>query len=236
MLLFLALGAFAGMLTTVAGMGGGLFLVAVIGVLRGPHEALAITSPALLVSNLQRTFMFRQAVDLRVAALLSSGAIPGAVLGGLLLPTLPSALVTLLLMASTALALLRSQGLLDVSPGRTSLVAAGSGIGALAATSGGAGFLIAPVVMSTGLKGRPYVATVSCCAAGLHIGRVAGYGVSGLLAPSQLPWIAALLVGLVTGNLIAARYRDRIPSKVESKIELGALVATALLALLGVAT
>ncbi len=236
MLLFLALGVFAGMLTTVAGMGGGLFLVAVVGILRGPHEALAITSPALLVSNLHRTLMFRKSVDRRVAALLSSGAIPGAVLGGLLLPALPSMLVTSLLVVTTGLALLRSRGLLNVSPGRNSLVAAGSGIGALAATSGGAGFLVAPVVMSTGLKGLPYVATVSCCAVALHIGRVAGYGMSGLLAASLLPMIAALLVGLVTGNLIAARYRDRIPTAVETKIELGALVTTAILALVGVAT
>jgi uncharacterized protein len=236
MLLFLALGVFAGVLTTVAGMGGGLFLVAVVGILRGPHEALAITSPALLVSNLHRTLMFRKSVDRRVAALLSSGAIPGAILGGLLLPALPSMLVTLLLVATTGLALLRSRGLLTLSPGRNSLVAAGSGIGALAATSGGAGFLVAPVVMSTGLKGLPYVATVSCCAVALHIGRVAGYGMSGLLAASLLPMIGALLVGLVTGNLIAARYRDRIPPEVEGKIELGALVTTAILALVGVAT
>jgi uncharacterized membrane protein YfcA len=235
MLLFLALGIFAGMLTTVAGMGGGLFLVAVVGILRGPHEALAITSPALLVSNLQRTVMFRQVVDRRVAALLSSGAIPGAVLGGVLLPALPSVLVTLLLVATTGLALLRSRGLLNISPGRKSLIAAGSGIGALAATSGGAGFLVAPVVMSTGLKGLPYVATVSCCAVALHIGRVAGYGISGLLVAGLLPMIGALLVGLIAGNLIAARYRDRIPTELESKIEIGALVTTALLALAGVA-
>lgn len=236
MLLFLLLGVFAGMLTTVAGMGGGLFLVAVVGILRGPHEALAITSPALLVSNLQRTFMFRHAVDRRVAALLSSGAIPGAILGGLLLPRLPSLIVTLLLVATTGLALLRSQGLLTIAPGRKSLVAAGTGIGALAATSGGAGFLVAPVVMSTGLKGLPYVATVSCCAVALHIGRVAGYGMSGLLVVSLLPMIGALLAGLVLGNLVAARYRDRIPTAVQAKIELGALVTTAILALAGVAT
>jgi uncharacterized protein len=235
MLVFLLLGIFAGVLTTVAGMGGGLFLVAVVGLLRGPHEALAITSPALLVSNIQRTVMYRHAVDKRVAALLSSGAIPGAILGGLLLPALPSVLVTLLLVMTTALALMRARGLLTISPGRKSLVFAGSGIGALAATSGGAGFLVAPVVMSTGLRGLPYVATVSCCAVALHIGRVAGYGISGLLVAELIPPIAVLLVGLVTGNLIASRFRDKIPDGLESKIELGALVLTAGLALIGVA-
>ncbi len=124
---------------------------------------------------------------------------------------------------------------MKVSPGRKSLVAAGSGIGALAATSGGAGFLVAPVVMSTGLRGLPFVATVSCRAVALHLGRVAGYGISGLLVPGLLPMIGALLVGLLAGNLVAARYRRHMPPKLEGRIEVGALIATALLALAGVA-
>ncbi len=233
--LYLALGLCAGVLTTLAGMGGGLFLVAVIGVLRGPHEALAITAPALMLSNLHRTLMFRREIDRRVAGLIALGAIPGALLGGLVLPAIPAAIVSVLLVLTTVAALLRARGLLKLEPGRRSLVVAGSGIGALAATSGGAGLLVAPLVMSTGLRGLAYVSTVSCTAVALHVGRIAGYGAVGLLSVALLPFMVLLLGGLLGGNLLASRLRRYLRPEHEPRIELGALVLTTALALLGLA-
>ena len=52
-----ALGTIAGILTTLAGQGGGLFLLLAIAALVGPHEALAITAPALLLGNLHRAVL-----------------------------------------------------------------------------------------------------------------------------------------------------------------------------------
>jgi uncharacterized membrane protein YfcA len=235
MSLLLALGIVAGILTTVAGMGGGLLLVSVVGLLRGPHEALALTSPALMLSNLHRTWMFRASVDRRVAMLVAAGTVPGALLGGLLLSRLPGLWVTGLMLATTVIALLRARGLVKLRVGRGALFAAGSAIGALAATSGGAGFLIAPLLMSSGLRGQVYVATISCCAVALHLGRILGYGLSGLLRPELLQPTAVLLAGLLIGNVIASRLRSRIPGTLEPKLELAALLITTLFSLVGVA-
>ena len=235
MSLLLALGIVAGVLTTVAGMGGGLLLVAVVGLLRGPHEALAITTPALMLSNLQRTWMYRASVDTRAALTVASGAIPGAFVGGLLLPRLPAALVTALLLTTTVLALLRSQGVVNLRVGKRAMFAAGIAIGALSASSGGAGFLIAPLLMSSGLRGLAYVATVSCCAVALHLGRLLGYGMSGLMHVELLPSIAVLLAGLLLGNLAANRARSSLPNGLSPKLELAALATTAIFSLVGVA-
>ena len=233
MSLLLALGIVAGVLTTVAGMGGGLLLVAVVGLLRGPHEALAITTPALMLSNLQRTWMYRASVDTRAALTVASGAIPGAFVGGLLLPRLPAALA--LLLTTTVLALLRSQGVVNLRVGKRAMFAAGIAIGALSASSGGAGFLIAPLLMSSGLRGLAYVATVSCCAVALHLGRLLGYGMSGLMHVELLPSIAVLLAGLLLGNLAANRARSSLPNGLSPKLELAALATTAIFSLVGVA-
>ncbi len=234
MSLLLALGIAAGILTTIAGMGGGLLLVSVVGVLRGPHEALAITSPALMLSNVQRTWMYRASVDKRVAMLVAAGTAPGALIGGLLLTRLPGALVTALLLATTVIALLRARGLVTLRVGRGALFAAGSAIGALAATSGGAGFLIAPLLMSRGLRGEAYVATISCCAVVLHLGRLLGYGLSGLMHVELLPATGVLVTGLLLGNVGARWLRTQVPAGVEAKLELAALLTTAFCSLVGV--
>jgi uncharacterized protein len=231
---FAVLGVIAGVLTTLAGMGGGLFLLVAVGLLTGPHEALALTAPALLVSNAHRVWLFRQFVDRRLAGIVALGVIPGALAGALVLPEIPELVVALLFTASTVLALLRATGRVRIEPGRRWIVVYAVVIGALTATSGGAGMLIAPLVLSTGLTGAAYVATVALCAIAMHVGRVIGYGTVGLLSIEQLPIIATLLAGLVLGNLIGRRLRGSISAGAEKRVELVALVVANLAALANV--
>lgn len=233
--LFVALGLVAGVLTTVAGMGGGLFLIAVIGVLCGPHLALVLTSPALFVSNAHRTFMYRRQVDWRVAGKVAMGAVPGALLGGLLLPAIPEVVIAGLLVVTTTLAILRAKGIFRLKPGGRSLVGAGASVGALASTSGGAGLLLSPVLLATGLTGAAFVATTSACAVAMHLGRIGGYLGSGLLSRDLSVLMVALVVGLLLGNLLGKKLRGHIPEGAEGKVELGALVVSTALAVLGVA-
>ncbi|NUP10646.1 MAG: sulfite exporter TauE/SafE family protein [Polyangiaceae bacterium] len=233
LLLLSLLGLVAGVLTTLAGMGGGLMLLAVLTVMRGPHLALALSSPALFVSNSHRAYLFRNDIDRRLVLLIGLGALPGALLGGLVLPTIPDAIVTALLVATTVFAVLRAKGYIQIKPRAKSLAMAGAGVGALSATSGGAGMLLGPILMSAGLTGAALVATIAACAATMHIGRVAGYFVSGLLTFEAAPGVLALLVGLVGGNLAGRRLRSIIPDGTEQKMELFALVASTGFALIG---
>src|SRR5262245_36184409 len=61
------LGLAAGSLTTVAGQGGGLLLLLACSTLAGPHEALAITAPALLLGNLHRAVWLRAHINKSIA-------------------------------------------------------------------------------------------------------------------------------------------------------------------------
>jgi hypothetical protein len=94
--------------------------------------------------------------------------------------------------------------------------------------------LIAPLVLSTGLSGSAYVATVAVCAIAMHVGRVIGYGSVGLLVAEQLPIVATLLGGLVLGNLLGRRLRGRLSAGVEKRVELVALVVANIAALANV--
>src|SRR5438045_2862535 len=58
----LALGIASGILTTLAGQGGGMALLLACSALFGPRFAIALTTPALLLGNLHRAALFRAAV------------------------------------------------------------------------------------------------------------------------------------------------------------------------------
>jgi uncharacterized membrane protein YfcA len=114
------------------------------------------------------------------------------------------------------------------------VVPAGFGIGMLAATSGGAGLLAAPLLMAAGLTAEPYIATVACGAVAMHVGRVLGYGATGLLDGRTLALSAAITAALLVGNALGVRVRRWIPQGSSARIELAALTVSVGLALAGV--
>src|SRR4051794_19686783 len=96
-LALVTLGCIAGTLTTLAGQGGGLFLLLVLAALLGPHQALAITAPALLLGNLHRAALFRESIDKSVAVRVIAGAVPGAFVGGILARVIPAWVLQIML-------------------------------------------------------------------------------------------------------------------------------------------
>ena len=77
----LLLGVLSGVLTTLAGLGGGMLLLLAIALLSSPQTALAVTAPALLLSNLHRAWVYRAHIARPVAVPFALGALPGSVLG-----------------------------------------------------------------------------------------------------------------------------------------------------------
>lgn len=230
----LLLGLLAGILTTVAGMGGGILLLAALSLLRDPREALAITAPALFVGNLHRAVLFRHKIDRKVALPFSLGALPGSLVGALLVVALPLWVLKVLLVVMVGLALGRSLGWWRWTPSSRVIVPAAAGVGLVSATAGGAGLLLSPLLMSTGLTGDAYIATVALCAVALHLGRIVGYGAGGMLTAQTLSLGAGLTVAILAGNLVGARIRKRLPSSASVPIELTVLVVSAALCLAGV--
>jgi len=225
-------GLLAGALSTVTGMGGGISLVAVLSLALGPHVALATTAPALLVGNIHRTARHRHAIDRDVARQFAIGALPGAILGGLLSVAIPEGALAVVLVLVTLLALGRSYARFERTPGPRWVVPVAFGAGTVAATSG-AGVMVSPLLVAGGLTGEALVGTASFIAIVLHVGRLAGYGMSGLLGGAAVTTSIVLAVFLVSGNLLGERLRARLGKDGCEKATRITLVASFLVAVVG---
>jgi len=230
----LALGFLAGLWTTVAGLGGGMMLLfALAAWWSDPVAALAVTAPALLVGNLHRLTLFRSEIDLQIGLPIVLGAFPGAVLGGLLAVAIPIWILQVAMVAVAILALARVAGLFAWRPGRGALVPAGAGIGIIGATTGGAGVLVGPLLLSSGLKGVPYVATAALFGVSMHAGRLLAYGAGGWVDPAVLALGLGIAIAIVLGNATGKRVRTWIPEGWQTRIEVGTAVSLIGLAVVG---
>jgi uncharacterized membrane protein YfcA len=228
-----ALGLVAGVLTTISGQGGGLVLLLACSALVGPHVALALTSPALLLGNAHRGLLFRRSVDRGIAARMIAGAVPGAFAGGLVAGWLPGGALEVVLVVLTAVAVAKATGLLRFSVPSGALAPAGLGLGMITGTSGGAGILLAPVLLSAGLSGTSFVATASAIAVAMHVGRVVAYGVTGLLSAELVRPTLLLTCAIFAGNALGGRIRAGLGPRASVRLEYGVLVTCVLLSLAG---
>ena len=229
------LGLSAGVLTTLAGQGGGLFLLLLCSVLLGPRAALAITAPALLIGNLHRAILFRRLIDRPVAVRMILGAVPGAFVGGLLAGRLPEWGLHVLLVGITALSVARALRWLVFEVPRAALGPAGFVVGAMTGTSGGAGILFAPVLLSAGLRGTAFVGTIATVAFATHLGRVVAYASSGLFTRDLLAPIIVVALAITLGNAVGERVRARLSASTTTRLEYGVLVVCVGVSVLGLA-
>jgi uncharacterized membrane protein YfcA len=233
-LAFLAvLGLGAGALTTLAGQGGGLFLLLALGALGSPHEALALSSPALLLGNLHRAILYRRDAVWGIALRLAAGAVPAAIVGGAFAGRTPAIVIDAVLVALTAFAILRALGKISFTVPIRAFPFAGALVGLLTGTSGGAGVMISPLLLSTGLTGKRFVATTACVAFAIHVGRVLAYAKTGLVEAHQLGGIAVVAIAIFAGNALATRARRFISERACTRLEYGTLTVCVALSVLG---
>jgi uncharacterized membrane protein YfcA len=231
----LALGVLAGALTTIAGLGGGVLLVVVLALLWGPTGALATTALALLVGNAHRVWLFRAAVDVPVGRRLVAGLFPGALIGALLAVEVPEVVLRILIAVVVGLALARALSRSELTLPRAAVAPAAVVVGLLTATAGGAGLLLAPLLLASGLEDDRYVATAAFGAMVTHVGRVIGYGAGGLIDVRTLALAGGLAAALIVGTLLGRAARRRLDPAQRRRVELGTLAACGALAIAGIA-
>ena len=227
-------GVIAGLATTVAGMGGGLLLVVILtALLDDPVQALVASSPALLVGNTHRAWVYRDQADRNMAWRIAVGAVPAAFAAGLLVAFIPTSWLRILLVAVASLAALRGLGLWKPTLGAAWAAPVGATAGVLHATAGGAGVVLSPYLLARDLAGSPYVATMALCAIALHVTRLAAFGAGGLVDSWTLMVGAGLAASIVLGNAIGVRVSSWIGDTARKRAQIGALLATAGIALVG---
>ncbi len=230
-----AAGLAAGIITTVGGMGGGLALLLLLSMLAGPMAALAMTAPALLLGNLHRAARYRSDVDWPLAKRLVVGGLLGSLIGALVAVRLPPLIVQVGIVGMTALALAKRLTPLRWGVAPRLVMPITFANGAISATMGGAGLLTAPLLMAAGLSGDAWIATGAVGAVAMHVGRVVGYGLGGMIDGPGLLTSAVLAVAIMAGNEVGVRVRGKLGDAGKRRFELTVMVLVVVMSLAGVA-
>ncbi len=210
-------GVAAGILTTVASLGGGVLLVALLSMALAPATVLGITAPALFVGNLSRAIMLRREIDWPTAARFSLAGVPAALLASLGAAALPGRALQAIIAVFLFVFVLHewlARGLAEYrkSPHADWLaLAAGAMTGMISGFTGVAGFVSSPLLLRLGLAPMALVATSATCMAAVHLSKGAGFTLAQVLTPALLPAAGVLAIGIVAGNAAGARVLARMP-------------------------
>ena len=235
MITFVLLGIAAGILTTWAGLGGGLFLTLALSLLFGPKIALATAAPALWLGNAHRAFLFRRFIDRGVYVWIGAAALVGAFVGGMVAVALPARVLQVLVVVATVVALIPGSRRATAFGGRVVSVPLGLLAGFATATSGAGGVFIVPAVLGMGLDGARFMATMAVIAMTMHTGRIAAYAAGGWVTAEILGIAATLGVSIMAGNFVGRWLRHRTPERVLGWALRGMTTALALMALISLA-
>lgn len=233
MLLLASLGVAAGLITTLSGFGGGIFLVSCLALIWDPLTALTLSSLCLVLGNAQRLYLFRHEFRWRYAKPVILGGIPGAFVGARIATQAPAWLLQIAILTITALSLLRVILKLRFQVSRAALGPGAAAVGFLSATTGGGGFLMGPLLLSAGIAGNTYIATGASAGMAMHSFKVIGYSTSGLINLALIGQVVLITCMIMIGNTAGRLIRDRMGEERMRWLEYAAPALCALLALVG---
>ncbi|MCI4061320.1 sulfite exporter TauE/SafE family protein [Micromonospora sp. R77] len=221
-------------LSAVAGFGGGVLLLPVFTALFGLRMAVPMLTLTQLWSNGSRVWFNRQEVNRRLVRWFALGAVPTAVLGGLLLAHAPlGPLKRLLGVFLVTVVVWRRRNPHPRRPSDRAFAGVGAASGLGSALLGSVGPLTAPFFLAYGLTRAAYIGTEAAGALVMHASKIAAYGAGALLDRTVLLFGVALtpatLLGAWAGRKTVGRISDRL---FVSLVEVG-LTAAGVLFLLG---
>ena len=186
------------MFHAISGFAGGLLLSICLAPILGIKAVVPVVSVAMMISNSNRAWLFRQAIDWQVYRAIMITALPGFVIGALIYVHLPVAAIAILLgvflLLSIPLRRVLKQRDFKVSlPG---LSAAGAVFGVLAGAVIGAGLLLGPFLLGANVVGEGIVGMIAAIGFTSNITKSLVFGHTELLDPKL--FTAGILVGLCT--------------------------------------
>ncbi len=206
----------ASTVAAITGFGGAAILLPILVWLFGIRQAVPILTIAQLFGNGSRVWFNRRALDYRVVLWFSLGAIPLAILGGLLFARAPLSTLSRLLGAFLILIVIvkHSRRKQFFRPTLHQFAAIGAVSSLLSALLGSVGPLMAPLFLSYGLMKGAYIGTEALATVVMHVFKLVAYGVSGLLILRVL--IAGALLGpiMIFGSFIGKKIVDALPERI----------------------
>jgi uncharacterized membrane protein YfcA len=188
----------ASTLAAVTGFGAALILLPVLTWSFGVRDAVPILTVVQVCTNLSRVWLNRREIVLPVARRFSLGAVPAAVLGGIVFATAPAAALKPLIGVFMILSVLfRHSGAgRNLRVRLEAFLPLGAGFGFLDALVGSAGPVQAPFFLAAGLTGAAYVGTEALASALMQGTKLAVYGSFSLVS------LRAVGFGLAIGSVM----------------------------------
>lgn len=202
-------------LSAVAGFGGGVLLLPVFTILFGLRAAVPMLTLTQLSSNGSRVWLNRQELRWPLIGWFALGAVPCAVLGGLLLTHAPLApLKRVLGVFLIGVVIWRRVQRQPRKPADPAFAAVGAASGLGSALLGSIGPLTAPFFLAAGLTRAAYIGTEAASALTMHLTKITTYGTGDLLTAQVLLYGAVLtpatLLGAWVGKKIVGHLNDRV--------------------------
>ena len=244
LLLYLALGAFAGLMAGLLGVGGGLIIVPVLaGIFQHQqmsaavimHLAIGTSLATIVVTSISsvRAHHQRGAVLWPVVWRLTPGIVIGAWLGAVVADALPSAVLSkifavFVLVVAAQMAFGAKPAPHRELPGALGMLATGGVIGAVSAIVGiGGGSLTVPFLTWCNTAMRQAVATSAACGLPIALAGTIGFIVTGLNAAELPAWslgyvYGPALVGVAFASMLSAplgaKLAHTLPAEVLKKV------------------
>jgi uncharacterized membrane protein YfcA len=210
--IFALIGAIVG---AVAGFGTGIIMLPILVFFFGIRESIPILTVAMLLTNGSRAWFNRRQITLPVVGWFALGAVPAAIVGGLIFAIAPApALVRVLGVYLLLMVVYRhSKGQLTTRTKLWHFTPLGASTSIVSAIVGVSGPLIAPFFLGYGLLKGAYIGTDALATVTMQGTRLAVFGGLDLVTGQTL--LVGLGIGAVTftGTYIGKRLLDILPER-----------------------
>ncbi|MEO0535024.1 MAG: sulfite exporter TauE/SafE family protein [Cyanobacteria bacterium P01_A01_bin.123] len=211
-------------ISMLAGGGSPLVLIPIVSVLLGAQAVAPVITLGMLIGNLQRTVVFRQAIDWQITRWQMPGALFGAILGSYLFTQIQAAwlqglvAIALLLMAiNTGLG--RGKLAIPIKAWYFMPLAAFNAV--LSGIVGSTGPVLNPIYLSYGLDKETLIATKSVNVAAMHVVKLLTYLSLGVMNPTYLVYGLVIGVAAIPANWLGQQFLERMSSAQFRQVVLG---------------
>jgi len=206
----------ASILAAVAGFGGAVIMLPVLVWAVGIRDAIPLLTIAQLIGNLSRVVFNRRELKWPVVWRFALGAVPAAVIGGIMFATAPAtALVRLLGVFLIIMVIYR-----HTSWGKNArltlrgFIPLGAVSGILSAVLGTVGPFAAPFFLSYGLIKGAYIGTEAMTAVIMHITKLGVYGSYALIGARTLLIGIAIGAVMILGTYLGKWLLNKVPEHI----------------------
>ncbi len=229
LLILIAVGFVAGLLSGAVGFGGGMILLPVLTSFYGVEVAVPVSTIAQLLSNLSKMGMGFKNIEWKQTGRFLLLAAPLTALGAFGFAVVPKALMTrILCVFLIVFAVMKIMGKMTL-PNRPATMIVGGGVtGLINGLLGISGPLSSAVFLSLGLSPVAYIASEATAATAMHIIKIVMYGKLDLI--NWDIFICGVLIGLsmMLANFIAIKLIHNINKKLYQKIVAGVMIGASL--------